>query len=313
VHLKRLDSDSNPLAIKRVFTAFVKAAEANWAGEQLSLILLETFEHYTAEELPKVYRALNQYLVDEGVLEKLPVECEEREHELERRAHVGDLDGNVGDIFVQLVSGLSGGSGGDRSGAGGSTQGGFGGIGFGGGYGVGGNGLGDPGPGGDASRGPYATPSGNWGASSAANGLPALSTMASGAGVGGARAGSASESGPMGPMVFGQFMEGLTGLQRGNGEAASRLGIDADVGEFDPSNSAMLRSLASSPLLRWLQPNDAMTIELVAMLFDCIFSDAEVPEGLRAELGRLQVPILKVALTNKGFCRRSSMASGVSC
>ena len=117
----------------------------------------------------------------------------------------------------------------------------------------------------------------------------------------------------MGPMVFGQFMEGLTGLQRGNGEAASRLGIDADVGEFDPSNSAMLRSLASSPLLRWLQPNDAMTIELVAMLFDCIFSDAEVPEGLRAELGRLQVPILKVALTNKGFCRRSSMASGVSC
>ena len=132
MHLKRLDSDSNPLAIKRVFTAFVKAAEANWAGEQLSLILLETFEHYTAEELPKVYRALNQYLVDEGVLEKLPVECEEREHELERRAHVGDLDGNVGDIFVQLVSGLSGGSGGDRSGAGGSTQGGFGGIGFGG-------------------------------------------------------------------------------------------------------------------------------------------------------------------------------------
>ncbi len=298
--LKRLDSDSNPFAIKRVFTAFVKAAEVNWAGEQLSLILLDTFEHYAGEELPKVYRALNQYLVDEGVLEKLPGAIEEREHELERRGDLDDLDdldGNIGDIFAQLVSGLTGGSGGDRSGSPGGIGRGLGDRGLGGGFGFGDTGCGGAGLGGDAVR----DPRGNSGAGNAANGLPPLSPMAGAADGGRAGAGLAGEPGPMGPMVFGQFMEGLTGLQRGHGQAAARLGIDANIGEFDPSSSAMLRSLASSPLLRWLQPNDAMTIELIAMLFDCIFSDAEVSEGLHAELGRLQVPILKVALTNKGF------------
>ena len=243
--LKRMESDSNPFAIKRLFTAFVKAAEANWAGEQLSLILLETFEHYTAEDLPNVYRDLNQYLVDQGVLEKLPVELEEREHELHTRERLGDAEDGVGDIFVQLASGLTGPS---------RSVGGHRGV-----------GAGAYGPGGSAVGGP--------------------------AGLG--------AGGQMGPMVFGQFIEGLTGLQRGSGHAAAKLGLT--IGDFDPTSSDMLRSLGSSPLLRWLQPNDAMTIDLIAMLFDCIFSDPEVSEALREELGKLQVPILKVALLNKSF------------
>jgi len=248
--LKRMESDSNPFAIKRLFTAFVKAAEANWAGEQLSLILLETFEHYTAEDLPNVYRDLNQYLVDQGVLEKLPVELEDRDRELHTPERLGDAADGVGDIFVQLASGLTGPSrsGGGHRGLGAGT------------YDLGGSAAGGP----------------------------------AGLGAGGMAAG-----GQMGPMVFGQFIEGLTGLQRGSGHAAAKLGLT--LGDFDPTSSDMLRSLGSSPLLRWLQPNDAMTIDLIAMLFDCIFSDPEVSEALRQELGKLQVPILKVALLNKSF------------
>jgi len=107
--LKRMDSDSSPFALKRVFTSFVKAAEASWAGEQLSLILLETFEHYTAGELPKVYRGLNQYLVEQGVLEKLPVEMDEREQELEHREFL-DLSGKppMRALAEQLIIDLEG-------------------------------------------------------------------------------------------------------------------------------------------------------------------------------------------------------------
>jgi len=282
--LKRMDSDGSPFALKRVFTSFVKAAEASWAGEQLSLILLETFEHYTAGELPKVYRGLNQYLVEQGVLEKLPVELEEREQDLERRTRVGDLDGNIGDIFAQLASGLMGGGRHDRS-AGDDGDDGFGGPFFPG--GPGGVGGGNGGLGGGTGR----TPGAGRDVGQSPSGLPRSSVMGG--------AGSDRESDQMGPMVFGQFFEGLNGLQHGSGQAAAQLGVE--LGDFDPTNSAMLRSLSASPRLRWLQPNDAMTIELIAMLFDCIFSDTDIPDGLRSELGRLQVPILKVALMNKGF------------
>jgi hypothetical protein len=112
-------------------------------------------------------------------------------------------------------------------------------------------------------------------------------------------AGRDPTGGQMAPMVLSQLLDGLTGLQRGTAGAAAKLGIDTDT--IDAADSAVLRSLGASPLLRWLQPNDAVTIELVAMLFDCIFSDAEVPQSLRAAIGKLQVPVLKVALMNKGF------------
>ncbi len=252
LNLKRMDAEGNPFAIKRVFAAFVKAAEANWAGETLSLILLETFEHYTAGELPAVYQGLNEYLVQQGVLAKLPVEREQREHELTRRKRIADLDDGIGDIFVRLASRLMAAGRGGQLGAGDNP-------------GRAGDGV--PATGGDTT--------------------PVLS----------ADPGAASAQG--GPMAFGQLLDGLTGLQRGSGQAAARLGVD--IGEFDPTSSAMLRSLAASPLLRWMQPTDAMTVELIAMLFECIFSDADVPDALRGELGRLQVPILKVALMNKGF------------
>jgi hypothetical protein len=257
--LRRMDGEGNPFGVKRLFIAFVDAAEANWAGGQLSLTLLETFEHYTAERLPEIYRELNRYLVENGVLPKLPVELDEREHALDR-PHRGGGDA-VGDVFIQLTSGLMGerGGGAGRGGQGGGWGGGWGGV----------SGGGGP-----------------------AGGAPGI-------GPGGAAAGRGLGGAQMAPMVLSQLIDGLTGLQRGKDGAAAKLGIELD--KMDTNSTALLRGLGASPLLRWLQPDDAATIELVAMLFDCIFSDADVPEGLHTEIGKLQVPILKVALMNKGF------------
>lgn len=46
---------------------------------------------------------------------------------------------------------------------------------------------------------------------------------------------------------------------------------------------------------------EAVTIDIVAMLFDFIFDDAHIPVAVKALISRLQIPVLKVAMLNPGF------------
>ena len=46
---------------------------------------------------------------------------------------------------------------------------------------------------------------------------------------------------------------------------------------------------------------DAITVDVVAMLFDVLLNDRELPDALRAQIGRLQIATLKVAMMDKGF------------
>lgn len=46
---------------------------------------------------------------------------------------------------------------------------------------------------------------------------------------------------------------------------------------------------------------EAVTMDIVAMLFDIIFDDARIPLGIKALISRLQIPVLKVAMLNPGF------------
>lgn len=45
----------------------------------------------------------------------------------------------------------------------------------------------------------------------------------------------------------------------------------------------------------------AITIDIVAMLFDFIFDDINIPVAIKALISRLQIPVLKVAMLNPGF------------
>lgn len=46
---------------------------------------------------------------------------------------------------------------------------------------------------------------------------------------------------------------------------------------------------------------DSDTIDLIGMLFDFIFNQPELSDGLKALIGRLQIPLLKVAIIDKSF------------
>ncbi len=49
-----------------------------------------------------------------------------------------------------------------------------------------------------------------------------------------------------------------------------------------------------------------MTIELVAMLFDFVFETRDLPDGIKALLARLQIPVLKAAMLDGAFFAKKS-------
>ncbi|MBV4488055.1 DUF1631 domain-containing protein [Pseudomonas sp. SWRI153] len=51
---------------------------------------------------------------------------------------------------------------------------------------------------------------------------------------------------------------------------------------------------------------DEDVINLIAMVFDCILEDRNVPDALKALIARLQIPMLKVAVLDKSFFSRST-------
>lgn len=63
----------------------------------------------------------------------------------------------------------------------------------------------------------------------------------------------------------------------------------------------VVKGLKAAPQSATLSSVDAMTIDIVAMLFDYIFDDRHIPASVKAVLGRLQIPTLKVALLDKSF------------
>lgn len=51
---------------------------------------------------------------------------------------------------------------------------------------------------------------------------------------------------------------------------------------------------------------DEDVINLIAMVFDCILEDRNLPDSLKTLIARLQIPMLKVAVLDKSFFSRSS-------
>jgi hypothetical protein len=87
----------------------------------------------------------------------------------------------------------------------------------------------------------------------------------------------------------------LTGVQRG-GEAAAQFAVPA-AGE----SLNVLHALRQSDVGQRLDSTDAMTADLVAMMFDHVFSDPRIPEGIKPVIAQLQVPTLKAAVIDRNF------------
>ncbi len=105
-------------------------------------------------------------------------------------------------------------------------------------------------------------------------------------------------------------MNNLTYLQHGSlPEMLSADGYDTsaiNIEEVDSGRVNILYGIKQSGLVNNLGRNGDMTIDIVAMLFDYILDDPNIPDAMRALLGRLQIPVLKVAILDKSFFAKKS-------
>lgn len=69
--------------------------------------------------------------------------------------------------------------------------------------------------------------------------------------------------------------------------------------------SNVLRSLQQSPVMQAASPLDAVLVDAVAMLFDVVFDEATIPDKLKAQIARLQIPVLKAAMLDRNFFLQS--------
>ena len=102
--------------------------------------------------------------------------------------------------------------------------------------------------------------------------------------------------------------EGLTRLQQGQTDFDVE-GMQVAFSGIPEGMHNVLRDLQESPLGQKANQLEAMTIEMVAMLFDFIFETRDLPDGIKALLARLQIPVLKVAMLDGAFFARKSHPS----
>ncbi len=102
--------------------------------------------------------------------------------------------------------------------------------------------------------------------------------------------------------------EGLARLQAG--ETGFDLGgALIEFSGIPEGKHNVLRDLQESPIGQKVNQLEMMTIELVAMLFDFIFDTRDLPDGIKALLARLQIPVLKAAMLDGAFFAKKSHPS----
>ncbi len=157
--------------------------------------------------------------------------------------------------------------------------------------------------------GPHALPTGP-GGPNATNTFGALAGLAAAAGNQASTTRTFTTSG--GAFMPGNLVGSLTKLQQGDLGAfpdvppevgawlASRQS-SLPVDDFIPPTPNVLRALKSSSLGQQMGQMDTVTLDIVSMLFDQIFGDARIAPAMKALIGRLQIPMLKVAVLDKTF------------
>lgn len=98
----------------------------------------------------------------------------------------------------------------------------------------------------------------------------------------------------------------LTRLQHGQPEGVVGADSKLDAALLANGQVNVLHEIRNSSVAGAMGQIDAMTLDIVAMLFDYILDDRRIPDAMKALVGRLQIPVLKVAMLDKTFFSQKS-------
>ncbi|WP_460536883.1 DUF1631 domain-containing protein [Chitinimonas naiadis] len=293
-HLMQLPEGSredNPMNPQAVVEAFRSACMKIESDLNVRLLVLKQFEQLAAENVPNVYQNLNRFLVERNIMPTLPKASVRRRAGSAARQNPGQ--NNAGG--AQQDSGLTA-----AELASYANQVGFGSGGF----------------------APAQAPSGGeLPAYAVGNEQELLSTLqqllafnqamqaAPAQGQANAQTATADTApAPMAPAFLGNlgqsFLDALNLLQQGQLEGAVEDPGELDAQALTGGTANVLHQIKTTSLASSLGHVDAMTIDIVAMLFDNLFDDRNIPGPMKALIGRLQIPVLKVAMLDSKFFSR---------
>ena len=247
-----LNMGRNPLDPEAISTGFLEALKESGCPVKVKLVLVRLFSNSLPEQARSVYRDINQFLVEKGVLPKIRASIRKNTERGTAAAPTPGADGPAGgtpaatsggqDLFATLQQLLA------------------------------------------------------LGSAAAASGGAAL---ASGGDMAAAMTGIQARGGlaEQNPEVF----QALTKLQHGQLEGAISANSSLNAASLSNGNINVLREIKSSIAASSMGHVDAMTLDIVAMLFDYILDDRRLPDAMKALIGRLQIPVLKVAMLDKAF------------
>ena len=94
-------------------------------------------------------------------------------------------------------------------------------------------------------------------------------------------------------------LQALTQLQHGRLEGLGMGNLNADL--IADGHINVLRELKKSQAANMMGQMETMTLDIVVLVFDYILGDNRIPDAMKALIGRLQIPVLKVTMLDKSF------------
>jgi hypothetical protein len=313
-----LETAANPLAPTTIVEAFTDALHDMEGEQRIKLTILKELNQTSLGDINDIYADLNRHLEGLNVVPKTKATIVNRSGAERAGADskMPPADGAAppvsgGDIDLMAVLQRLAGAGAAMRGTSSSMLAGLpaGGIhvpqaGPGGGYAPheGGQGFG---PSGAGMQGGYPGQGGMQG------GYVGQGGFAGGQAGGDAASGSPAMTGPFGGqriLVTPELGDALVRLQHGE-SGFQFAGAPLHVAGLQQDMHNVLRELQDSPVGAHANQLEAMTIELVAMLFDFIFETKDLPDSIKALIGRLQIPVLKAAMLDGAFFSKKSHPS----
>ncbi|OFZ70641.1 MAG: hypothetical protein A2Z01_06820, partial [Betaproteobacteria bacterium RBG_16_58_11] len=277
LHDPDLESHKNPLGSDVLANAFLEACRETEASLKVRLLFVTMWDKHMQNGAVSMYQEVNQYLVEKGILPKIKREIKRQgmSQAVEIMAAaveamaVSEDEGELFSTMQHLMSAAMA-----RGTLPGMAQGAY------------------------AMQGVPGMPVGGMAQGSVIGGVPGGMPGGMAGGAPGMAAGMLLAHNPI-------VLTQLTQLQHGDAGVLGA-GVAVDAAGLVAGNVSILRDLKHTELGASLGSVDAMTIDIVAMLFDFIFEDKQVPDPIKALMGRLQIPVLKAAMLDQAFFSKKS-------
>ncbi len=272
-----LEAEDNPFSPQAICDAFKHTCRSVASNVNVRMVLLKLFDDHVLDDIRSIYKAVNALLVQNSILPKIRFSVS-RGKEGSKAPSPGARAGEQPPVAVAHAADRVPGDGPDffsvlqdliASNVRAMTQ-----------------------------------PGATGGTGGPAPGVPAIPGFPPIAGTPGS---AAADGAPLVVLQGAELMNLLTRVQHGDVTAVTGGGPPLVASAGEPGTANVLRELKATSLGTGMNQLDSMTLDIVAMLFDQLFDDPKIPISVKGLIGRMQIPMLKVALADKAFFSRKTL------